>query len=58
VLIDAGAELDGYASDITRSFPVNGHFSGEQRALYELSARFSASGYRQSSAWLSFQRTA
>lgn len=36
VLIDAGAELDGYASDITRSFPVNGHFSGEQRALYEL----------------------
>ncbi|MBL8259458.1 MAG: Xaa-Pro aminopeptidase [Candidatus Competibacteraceae bacterium] len=36
VLIDAGAELDGYASDITRSFPVNGRFSGEQRAVYEL----------------------
>ena len=36
VLIDAGAELDGYASDITRSFPVNGRFSGEQRAIYEL----------------------
>ena len=36
VLIDAGAELDGYASDITRTFPVNGRFSGEQRALYEL----------------------
>lgn len=36
VLIDAGAELDGYASDITRSFPVNGHFSGPQRALYEV----------------------
>jgi Xaa-Pro aminopeptidase len=36
VLIDAGAEVDGYASDITRSFPINGRFSGEQRALYEL----------------------
>ena len=36
VLIDAGAELDGYASDITRSFPVNGRFSGEQRVIYEL----------------------
>jgi Xaa-Pro aminopeptidase len=36
VLIDAGAELDGYASDITRTFPINGHFSGEQRAIYEL----------------------
>jgi len=36
VLIDAGAEVDGYASDITRSFPVNGRFNGEQRAIYEL----------------------
>ena len=36
VLIDAGCELDGYASDITRTFPVNGRFSGPQRALYEL----------------------
>lgn len=36
VLIDAGCELDGYASDITRSFPANGRFSGPQRALYEL----------------------
>jgi Xaa-Pro aminopeptidase len=36
VLIDAGAEVDGYASDITRGFPVNGRFSGEQRAIYEL----------------------
>ena len=36
MLIDAGAELDGYASDITRSFPVNGRFSAEQRALYEV----------------------
>ena len=36
VLIDAGAEYQGYASDITRTFPVNGRFSKEQKALYEL----------------------
>ena len=34
VLIDAGCELHGYAADITRTFPVNGTFSKEQRALY------------------------
>ncbi|WP_260292292.1 Xaa-Pro aminopeptidase [Sedimenticola hydrogenitrophicus] len=36
LLIDAGCEYDYYASDITRTFPVNGKFSPEQRALYEL----------------------
>ena len=36
VLIDAGCELDGYASDITRTFPANGKFSGPQRDLYDL----------------------
>ena len=36
VLIDAGCELDGYASDITRTFPANGRFTGPQRALYDL----------------------
>ena len=36
VLIDAGAELQCYASDITRTFPVNGRFSEEQRAIYDL----------------------
>jgi Xaa-Pro aminopeptidase len=36
VLIDAGCELDCYASDITRTFPVNGRFSAEQRAVYEV----------------------
>ncbi|OAJ71349.1 Xaa-Pro aminopeptidase [Methylobacillus sp. MM3] len=36
LLIDAGCELDGYASDITRTFPVNGKFSSPQRDLYEL----------------------
>jgi Xaa-Pro aminopeptidase len=36
LLIDAGCELDYYASDITRTFPVNGRFSPEQRAVYEI----------------------
>jgi len=36
VLIDAGCELDGYASDITRTFPVSGIFSGPQRDIYQL----------------------
>jgi len=36
LLIDAGCELDGYASDITRTFPVNGQFSAAQKDLYEL----------------------
>ncbi len=36
VLIDAACELDGYASDITRTFPANGTFTAPQRALYEI----------------------
>jgi len=36
VLIDAACELDGYASDITRTFPANGRFSGPQRTLYDI----------------------
>lgn len=35
-LIDAGCEFDSYASDITRTFPVNGRFSGPQRAVYDI----------------------
>ena len=44
VLIDAGCELDGYASDITRTFPANGKFTGPQRALYDivLAAQYAA----------------
>jgi len=36
LLVDAGCELDFYASDITRTFPVNGRYSAEQRAVYEV----------------------
>lgn len=36
VLIDAGCEIDCYASDITRTWPVNGKYSPEQKAIYEL----------------------
>ena len=36
LLIDAGCELDGYASDITRTFPVSGKFGAAQRDVYEL----------------------
>ncbi|MBN4075033.1 Xaa-Pro aminopeptidase [Gammaproteobacteria bacterium AH-315-E17] len=36
VLIDAGCEYEYYASDITRTFPVNGKFSPEQKAIYEV----------------------
>ena len=36
VLIDAGGELDHYAADITRTFPVNGRFSAPQKDLYEV----------------------
>ncbi len=36
VLIDAGGELDGYASDITRTFPASGRFAGPQADVYDL----------------------
>lgn len=36
VLIDAGCEYNGYAADITRTFPANGRFTGEQKAVYEI----------------------
>jgi len=44
VLIDAGCELECYASDITRTFPVSGRFSAPQKALYDvvLSAQYAA----------------
>jgi Xaa-Pro aminopeptidase len=36
VLVDAGCELEGYASDVTRTYPVGGRFSGPGRAVYEV----------------------
>lgn len=36
VLVDSGSEVDNYASDVTRTWPVNGSFTSEQRALYEI----------------------
>ena len=44
LLIDAACELDGYAADITRTFPVNGKFSAAQKDVYEmvLTAQFAA----------------
>jgi Xaa-Pro aminopeptidase len=54
LLIDAGCELDGYASDITRTFPVNGRFTQAQRDVYELvlSAQLAAiEKVRAGSAW-------
>lgn len=44
VLIDAGCEYDYYASDVTRTFPANGKFSDEQRALYEVVLRAQLAG--------------
>ncbi|MDW5417769.1 aminopeptidase P N-terminal domain-containing protein [Iodobacter sp. CM08] len=44
ILIDAGCEIEGYASDITRTFPVNGKYSGPQKDVYEitLAAQYAA----------------
>jgi len=44
VLIDAGCELGYYASDVTRTFPVNGRFSDEQRAVYDVVLRAQKAG--------------
>ena len=54
LLIDAGCELDGYASDITRTFPVNGRFSAPQRAVYDLvlaAQRAAIDKVRSGNAW-------
>jgi len=55
LLIDAGCELDGYASDITRTFPVNGRFSAAQKDAYQivLAAQDAAIAHvRPGSRWL------
>lgn len=47
VLVDAGAEYRNYAADITRTFPVNGRFTREQRALHDLVASAQAAALEQ-----------
>lgn len=47
LLIDAGAEYDYYAADITRTFPINGRFSKSQRALYEVVLEAQAAAIEQ-----------
>lgn len=47
VLIDAGCEFEGYAADITRTFPVSGRFSDEQKALYEIVLEAQAAAMEQ-----------
>lgn len=46
VLIDAGCEFQLYASDLTRSFPANGKFSSEQKAIYEIVLRANVEAIR------------
>jgi Xaa-Pro aminopeptidase len=47
VLVDSGAEFDVYACDVTRTWPVNGKFSSEQRALYEIVLRAQLAGIEE-----------
>lgn len=44
VLVDSGCELDGYASDVTRTWPITGRFTAEQRAVYEVVLRAQRAG--------------
>jgi len=50
LLIDAGGELDYYAADITRTFPVNGRFTGEQKAVYDIVLRAQLAAIEQAQA--------
>lgn len=61
LLIDAAASYGGYAADVTRTFPVNGRFSAEQRAVYEtvLAAQKAAeSQLRPGATWADLQNAA
>ncbi|WP_419419750.1 Xaa-Pro aminopeptidase [Legionella sp. D16C41] len=60
VLIDAGCEYENYASDITRTFPINGKFSEPQRAIYELVLKAQKAGIaciKPGIAWPTIQET-
>ncbi|MBA2239615.1 MAG: aminopeptidase P N-terminal domain-containing protein [Lysobacter sp.] len=55
VLIDAGAEYRGYAADITRTFPVSGRFSTEQRALHDLVGAAQAAALAQARPGIAYE---
>lgn len=55
VLIDAGAEFRGYAADITRTFPVTGRFSREQRTLHDLVGAAQAAALAQARPGLAYE---
>lgn len=60
LLVDAGGEFENYAADITRTFPVNGRFSQEQAAIYELVLKAQKAGIaciRPGIAWNEVQKT-
>ena len=60
VLIDAGAEFEHYAADVTRTYPINGQFSAAQRLIYALVLRAQQAGIacvRPGCAWDEVQRT-
>ena len=55
VLIDAGAEYRGYAADITRTFPVNGRFTREQRQLHDLVCAAQAAALAQARPGIAYE---
>lgn len=60
VLIDAAGEFENYAADITRTFPINGQFSEEQKAIYELVLKAQKAGIaciRPGLPWNEVQKT-
>ncbi len=54
LLVDAGAEYQCYASDITRTWPVNGRYSAEQRALYDVVLAAQSAAIEQARAGIAF----
>lgn len=61
LLIDAGCQVDNYASDVTRTFPINGKFSAEQKSLYEIvlkSQKDAISECRPGASWQDVQTKA
>ena len=60
VLVDAGCEVGGYASDITRTWPINGKFSKPQREIYEIVLKAEIAGIeacRAGSSWISMHQS-